>query len=201
MWEVPGATLNKKPINLCGICLSFPHLFKGTAGLLPGIGRMCFMSYSLNLFSNLPAILSCWWLIMGYVSQDLDPAHPSTYGWCSCLSQLAEFLSLYLVLPQVRYVAQVRWRSRPPTRTHTICFPFSPWSECNDCDTCSLFQDELTTLNVKHGFTTVPQLSDEFGTARNCNITASKVRGKKEKENTCVFSFSVIKYNRPSFMI
>ena len=39
----------------------------------------------------------------------------------------------------------------------------------------SLFQDELTTVNVKHGFTTLPQLSDEFGTARNCNITASKV--------------------------
>lgn len=43
-----------------------------------------------------------------------------------------------------------------------------------------LFQDELTTLNVKHGFTTVPQLSDEFGTARNCNITASKV-GRSRK--------------------
>ena len=38
------------------------------------------------------------------------------------------------------------------------------------------FQDELTTLNVKHGFATMPQLTDEFGTARNCNITASKVR-------------------------
>ncbi|PNF33035.1 hypothetical protein B7P43_G16367 [Cryptotermes secundus] len=52
-------------------------------------------------------------------------------------------------------------------------------------------EDELTTLNVKHGFTTLPQLSDEFGTARNCNITASKVGAyfnailtKKEELNT-----------------
>lgn len=36
-------------------------------------------------------------------------------------------------------------------------------------------EDELTSLNVKHGFNTMPQLSDEFGTARNCNVTASKV--------------------------
>lgn len=28
---------------------------------------------------------------------------------------------------------------------------------------------------MKHGFATMPQLTDEFGTARNCNITASKV--------------------------
>lgn len=36
-------------------------------------------------------------------------------------------------------------------------------------------EDELTSTNVKHGFTTSPQLSEEFGTARNCNVTASKV--------------------------
>lgn len=36
-------------------------------------------------------------------------------------------------------------------------------------------EDELTLNNVKHGFTTMPQLSDEFGTARNCNVTAAKV--------------------------
>lgn len=41
------------------------------------------------------------------------------------------------------------------------------------------------------GFTTMPQLSDEFGTARNCNITPSKVGSyfnailsKKEELNT-----------------
>lgn len=36
-------------------------------------------------------------------------------------------------------------------------------------------EDDMSLVNVKHGFPTVPQLSDEFGTARNCNITASKV--------------------------
>lgn len=36
-------------------------------------------------------------------------------------------------------------------------------------------EDELTSTNVKHGFATTPQLSEEFGTARNCNVTASKV--------------------------
>lgn len=36
-------------------------------------------------------------------------------------------------------------------------------------------EDELTTLNVKHGFATMPQLSEEFSSARNCNVTASKV--------------------------
>lgn len=36
-------------------------------------------------------------------------------------------------------------------------------------------EDELTSTNVKHGFATMPQLSEEFGTARNCNVTASKV--------------------------
>ncbi|XP_046669089.1 mediator of RNA polymerase II transcription subunit 12 isoform X4 [Homalodisca vitripennis] len=52
-------------------------------------------------------------------------------------------------------------------------------------------EDELTTVNVKHGFTIVPQLPDEFGTARNCNITALKVGqyfnailGKKDELNT-----------------
>ncbi|XP_039296033.1 mediator of RNA polymerase II transcription subunit 12-like protein [Nilaparvata lugens] len=52
-------------------------------------------------------------------------------------------------------------------------------------------EDELTTSNVKHGFATMPQLTDEFGTARNCNITASKIAsyfsgiiGKKEELNT-----------------
>lgn len=43
----------------------------------------------------------------------------------------------------------------------------------------SMLQDELTTVNVKHGFTMNPQLSDEFGTARNCNITAQKVSSLK----------------------
>lgn len=37
-------------------------------------------------------------------------------------------------------------------------------------------EDELTSMNVKHGFSnTMAQLSDEFGTARNCSVTASKV--------------------------
>lgn len=36
-------------------------------------------------------------------------------------------------------------------------------------------EDELTSANVKHGFTTTPQSSDEFGTARNFNYSASKV--------------------------
>lgn len=37
-------------------------------------------------------------------------------------------------------------------------------------------EDELTTTNVKHGFTsTLLQVTEEFGTARNCNVTASKV--------------------------
>ncbi|XP_008193999.1 mediator of RNA polymerase II transcription subunit 12 isoform X1 [Tribolium castaneum] len=36
-------------------------------------------------------------------------------------------------------------------------------------------EDELTSVNVKHGFLTMTHLSDEFGTARNCNISASKV--------------------------
>lgn len=36
-------------------------------------------------------------------------------------------------------------------------------------------EDELTSTNVKHGFPTMTQLSDEFGTARNCNVSASKI--------------------------
>lgn len=36
-------------------------------------------------------------------------------------------------------------------------------------------EDELTVTNVKHGFATSPQLSDEFGTARHCSVTAAKV--------------------------
>ncbi|XP_015113779.1 mediator of RNA polymerase II transcription subunit 12 isoform X2 [Diachasma alloeum] len=36
-------------------------------------------------------------------------------------------------------------------------------------------EDELTLTNVKHGFATTTSLSDEFGTARHCNVTAAKV--------------------------
>ncbi|XP_053693573.1 mediator of RNA polymerase II transcription subunit 12 [Sabethes cyaneus] len=36
-------------------------------------------------------------------------------------------------------------------------------------------EDELTSTHVKHGFATEHKLSEEFGTARNCNVTASKV--------------------------
>lgn len=35
-------------------------------------------------------------------------------------------------------------------------------------------EDELTTHHVKHGFTNL-QMSEEFNSARNCNVTASKV--------------------------
>ncbi|XP_050541697.1 mediator of RNA polymerase II transcription subunit 12 isoform X2 [Daktulosphaira vitifoliae] len=54
-------------------------------------------------------------------------------------------------------------------------------------------EDELTTVNVKHGFTTSLTISDEHqhGTARNYNITASKIGAffnaiinKKEELNT-----------------
>ncbi|XP_045454352.1 mediator of RNA polymerase II transcription subunit 12-like [Melitaea cinxia] len=52
-------------------------------------------------------------------------------------------------------------------------------------------EDELTSANVKHGFTTTPQSSDEFGTARNFNYSASKIGqffsgilSKKEELNT-----------------
>lgn len=37
-------------------------------------------------------------------------------------------------------------------------------------------EDELTSINVKHGFPTMNHLNDEFGTAKNCTVTASKVR-------------------------
>lgn len=36
-------------------------------------------------------------------------------------------------------------------------------------------EDELTPTNVKHGFATTPPLADEFGTAHNSNMSASKV--------------------------
>lgn len=36
-------------------------------------------------------------------------------------------------------------------------------------------EDELTSQNLKHGITTMSLISEEFGTARNCNVTASKV--------------------------
>lgn len=36
-------------------------------------------------------------------------------------------------------------------------------------------EDELTSVNVKLGFPTMTHLNDEFGTAKNCNVTASKV--------------------------
>ncbi|KPJ13735.1 Mediator of RNA polymerase II transcription subunit 12 [Papilio machaon] len=52
-------------------------------------------------------------------------------------------------------------------------------------------EDELTSTNVKHGFATTPQSSDEFGTARNFNYSASKIGqffssilSKKEELNT-----------------
>lgn len=36
-------------------------------------------------------------------------------------------------------------------------------------------EDDLSSMNVKHGFTTMLQVNDEFGTARTSNVTASKV--------------------------
>ncbi|XP_026323526.1 mediator of RNA polymerase II transcription subunit 12-like isoform X6 [Hyposmocoma kahamanoa] len=52
-------------------------------------------------------------------------------------------------------------------------------------------EDELTSTNVKHGFSTTPQSSDEFGTARNFNYSSSKIGqffsgilSKKEELNT-----------------
>lgn len=36
-------------------------------------------------------------------------------------------------------------------------------------------EDELSSVNVKHGFSASNQPQEEFGTARNCNVTASKV--------------------------
>lgn len=37
------------------------------------------------------------------------------------------------------------------------------------------FQDELTAVNVKQGFSHIPQITDEFGSAKNANISAAKV--------------------------
>ncbi|XP_048481682.1 mediator of RNA polymerase II transcription subunit 12 isoform X3 [Plutella xylostella] len=52
-------------------------------------------------------------------------------------------------------------------------------------------EDELTSTNVKHGFSTTPQSTDEFGTARHTNYSASKIGqffsgilSKKEELNT-----------------
>ncbi|CAG7719777.1 unnamed protein product [Allacma fusca] len=36
-------------------------------------------------------------------------------------------------------------------------------------------EDELTAINVKQGFSHIPQISDEFGTSKNCNISAAKL--------------------------
>lgn len=36
-------------------------------------------------------------------------------------------------------------------------------------------EDELTSTNVKHGFSSGQQVAEEFGSARNCTVTASKV--------------------------
>lgn len=38
-------------------------------------------------------------------------------------------------------------------------------------------EDELNSINVKHGFPIMNHLNDEFGTAKNCTVTASKVSG------------------------
>lgn len=51
--------------------------------------------------------------------------------------------------------------------------PFQTYKTNSSLD--FIFKDELTTINVKQGFTMMPQLPDEFGTARNCNVIASKV--------------------------
>lgn len=51
-------------------------------------------------------------------------------------------------------------------------------------------EDELTSTNVKHGFSTTPQSSDEFGTARNFNYSASKVR-KHSALNTVMYFFTL----------
>ncbi|EEC08725.1 thyroid hormone receptor-associated protein, putative [Ixodes scapularis] len=51
--------------------------------------------------------------------------------------------------------------------------------------------DELTAINVKQGFITNPQISDEYGSARNANITPAKfgaffsaILAKKQELNT-----------------
>ncbi|KAK8778545.1 hypothetical protein V5799_020115 [Amblyomma americanum] len=52
-------------------------------------------------------------------------------------------------------------------------------------------EDELTAINVKQGFITNPQISDEYGSARNANITSAKfgaffsaILSKKQELNT-----------------
>ncbi|KAH8042864.1 hypothetical protein HPB51_026129 [Rhipicephalus microplus] len=51
--------------------------------------------------------------------------------------------------------------------------------------------DELTAINVKQGFITNPQINDEYGSARNANITSAKfgaffsgILSKKQELNT-----------------
>ena len=43
-------------------------------------------------------------------------------------------------------------------------------------DIDQLFQDELTSVSVKQGFNASPCTSDEYGSGKNFNINASKVR-------------------------
>ncbi|XP_065336450.1 mediator of RNA polymerase II transcription subunit 12 isoform X5 [Cloeon dipterum] len=52
-------------------------------------------------------------------------------------------------------------------------------------------EDELTAVNVKHGFSLSLTLTEEFGSARNCTVSASKIgtylnsiQAKKEELNT-----------------
>ncbi|KAL1427763.1 hypothetical protein MTO96_003109 [Rhipicephalus appendiculatus] len=52
-------------------------------------------------------------------------------------------------------------------------------------------EDELTAINVKQGFITNPQINDEYGSARNANITSAKfgaffsaILSKKQELNT-----------------
>ncbi|XP_023221820.1 mediator of RNA polymerase II transcription subunit 12-like protein [Centruroides sculpturatus] len=52
-------------------------------------------------------------------------------------------------------------------------------------------EDELTAVNVKQGFTSTPHIADEYGSARNANITAAKfgaffsaILTKKQELNT-----------------
>lgn len=64
-------------------------------------------------------------------------------------------------------------------------------------------EDELNPNNVKNGFQALPQISEEYGTARNCNVTLSKVNAyfssisgnllmiqKEKKENNTRNSYS-----------
>jgi len=103
------------------------------------------------------------------------------HSFCVCI------LGLLFVLREGRSACRLCGRALGQLEPTLVMFFFSPnlivtvWA----IHKFSLFQDELTTVNVKHGFTTLPQLSDEFGTARNCNITASKV--SKTKSGYCIF--------------